>query len=168
MIESKDNPVFQECIQWLKDNKDSFSKLTDADIEAIPSDICKSVTVSTLHGCPPEEIESIASYLLTEKGLNTFVKCNPTLLGYEEARKIMDDMGYDYVAFGDFHFKDDLQFEDAVPMLTRLRHCRQQRTCLWCKNHQYLPGRCDQKRASKRRDVHVRKILMCFVLKRSA
>ena len=33
----------------------------------------------------------------------------------------MDDMGYDYVAFGDFHFKDDLQFEDAVPMLTRLQ-----------------------------------------------
>ena len=32
----------------------------------------------------------------------------------------MDDMGYDYVAFGDFHFKDDLQYEDAVPMLTRL------------------------------------------------
>ena len=29
-------------------------------------------------------------------------------------------MGYDYVAFGDFHFKDDLQYEDAVPMLTRL------------------------------------------------
>ena len=32
----------------------------------------------------------------------------------------MDDMGYDYVAFGDFHFKDDLQYEDAVPMLDRL------------------------------------------------
>ena len=29
-------------------------------------------------------------------------------------------MGYDYVAFGDFHFKDDLQYEDAVPMLKRL------------------------------------------------
>ena len=29
-------------------------------------------------------------------------------------------MGYDYVAFGDFHFKDDLQYEDAVPMLARL------------------------------------------------
>ena len=32
----------------------------------------------------------------------------------------MDKMGYDYVAFGDFHFKDDLQYEDAVPMLKRL------------------------------------------------
>ena len=121
MIEAKDHPVFKECIQWLKDNKNRFTNLTEADIDAIPSDICKSATVSTLHGCPPQEIESIASYLITEKGLNTFVKCNPTLLGYEEAREIMDSMGYDYVAFGDFHFKDDLQFEDALPMLGRLK-----------------------------------------------
>ena len=33
----------------------------------------------------------------------------------------MDSMGYDYVAFGDFHFKDDLQYSDAVPMLERLQ-----------------------------------------------
>ena len=39
--------------------------------------------VSTLHGCPPQEIERIASYLLTEKHLHTFVKCNPTILGYK-------------------------------------------------------------------------------------
>lgn len=46
-----------------------------------PPHISRSVTLSTLHGCPPEEIERIASYLITEKGLHTFVKCNPTLLG---------------------------------------------------------------------------------------
>ncbi len=120
MMEAKDHPVFKECITWLMANKDRFTHLTEADIQAIPSRICRSATVSTLHGCPPQEIESIASYLLTEKGLHTFVKCNPTLLGYEQARAIMDEMGYDYVAFGDFHFKDDLQFEDAVPMLERL------------------------------------------------
>ncbi|MBP5160326.1 MAG: FAD-dependent oxidoreductase, partial [Lachnospiraceae bacterium] len=62
----------------------------------------------------------IATYLITEKHLNTFIKCNPTLLGYEYARKTMDDMGYGYVQFGDFHFKDDLQYTDAVPMLRRL------------------------------------------------
>ena len=32
----------------------------------------------------------------------------------------MDEMGYDYMMFGDFHFKDDLQYADAVPMFTRL------------------------------------------------
>lgn len=121
MMEAKDNAVFQECIAWLKANVGRFSRVTLADIEAIPSDIVKSGTVSTLHGCPPQEIESIASYLLTEKHLHTLVKCNPTLLGYEDARRIMDQMGYDYVAFGDFHFRDDLQFEDAVPMFSRLK-----------------------------------------------
>ena len=103
------------------DNVDKFEKVTKEDIEAIPSDICNSATISTLHGCPPNEIESIANHLFKEKHLNTFIKCNPTLLGYEFARKTMDDMGYDYMVFGDFHFKDDLQYEDAIPMFKRLQ-----------------------------------------------
>lgn len=44
---------------------------------------------------------------------NTFVKCNPTLLGYEDAF-IMWEWDMIKLAFGDFHFLDDLQFEDAV------------------------------------------------------
>ena len=120
MMEAKDTVIFQECRKWLLDIADKFQNFTREDIEAIPSNVCNSATISTLHGCPPQEIESIANYLLTEKHLNTFVKCNPTLLGYDFARKTMDEMGYDYMVFGDFHFRDDLQYEDAVPMLTRL------------------------------------------------
>ncbi|MEG2436271.1 MAG: putative selenate reductase subunit YgfK, partial [Ruthenibacterium sp.] len=67
-----------------------------------------------------DEIERIATYLLTEKHLNTFIKCNPTMLGYEYARKTLDALGYDYIVFDEHHFKEDLQFEDAVPMLQRL------------------------------------------------
>ena len=120
MMNAADTAAFQECRQYLLDNLSLFQKLTKEDVEAISPCICNSVTLSTLHGCPPQEIERIATYLITEKGLNTFIKCNPTLLGYEFARETMDKMGYDYVAFGDFHFKDDLQYEDAVPMLKRL------------------------------------------------
>ena len=71
--------------------------------------------------CPPDEIERIASYLLEKKHLHTFVKCNPTILGYETARSILDSMGYDYIAFDDHHFKEDLQYADAVPMFHRLQ-----------------------------------------------
>ena len=99
---------------------DLFEHVTREDIEAIPSEICNSITLSTMHGCPPQEIENIVTYLLKEKHIHTYVKCNPTLLGYEFVRKAMDDLGYDYMAFTDFHFKDDLQYEDAVPMLKRL------------------------------------------------
>ena len=121
MKDAKDAEIFKECKAWLLANLDRFKKVTKEDVEAIQSEIINSVTVSTLHGCPPSEIEAIASYLIQEKHLHTFVKCNPTLLGYETARAILDEMGYDYIAFTDFHFKDDLQYSDAVPMLKRLQ-----------------------------------------------
>jgi len=119
--DAKDTPIWNECKNYLMDNVKKFKNINKNFIETMSGEVCTSVTVSTLHGCPPQEIESIATYLLNEKHLNTYVKCNPTLLGYETAREIMDKMGYDYVVFGDFHFKDDLQFEDAVPMLQRLQ-----------------------------------------------
>lgn len=121
MKDAKDTEIFKECKAWLLANLDRFKKVTKEDVDAIQSEIINSVTVSTLHGCPPSEIEAIASYLIQEKHLHTFVKCNPTLLGYETARAILDEMGYDYIAFTDFHFKDDLQYSDAVPMLKRLQ-----------------------------------------------
>lgn len=118
---AENTPIWKECKEFTLNNLDRFKNIDQAYVEGITPVVCTSGTLSTLHGCPPQEIERIASYLIEEKGLHTFIKCNPTLLGYEEARKIMDDMGYDYVAFGDFHFKDDLQFEDALPMLQRLQ-----------------------------------------------
>ena len=121
MKDASETEIFKECRSWLLDNLDRFDKVTGEDVEAITANICNSVTLSTLHGCPPQEIERIARYLLEEKHVHTFIKCNPTLLGYEYARNLMDSMGYDYVAFGDFHFKDDLQYSDAVPMLERLQ-----------------------------------------------
>ena len=120
MKHAQDSDIFKTCKTYLLENIERFEQVTVEDIEHISGDICNSVTISTLHGCPPQEIERIAMHLITEKGFHTFIKCNPTLLGYEYTRRTMDDMGYDYVAFGDFHFKDDLQYEDAVPMLTRL------------------------------------------------
>lgn len=113
-------PVWAECHDWLAANLDSFENFTADDLAKIPTQISNSVTLSTLHGCPAGEIESIAMHLITEKGLNTFVKCNPTMLGYDYARDALDRLGFDYIAFDDHHFTADLQFSDAVPMLHRL------------------------------------------------
>lgn len=113
--------AFADCKAWLLAHLDRFQKFRREDVEAIPATICHSVTVSTMHGCPPDEIERIARYLLKEKHLHTFVKCNPTLLGYDFVRQCMDDQGYGHLVFDDSHFKADLQYEDAVPMLKRLQ-----------------------------------------------
>ena len=117
MADASKTPIFQECIAVLKE----FFPGEVAYIDTITPHVSGSVTVSTLHGCPPDEIERIASYLLEKKHLHTFVKCNPTILGYETARSILDSMGYDYIAFDDHHFKEDLQYADAVPMFHRLQ-----------------------------------------------
>jgi putative selenate reductase len=116
MTDASETPIFQECIRVLEE---MFPK-ERAFIDSISPRISRSVTVSTLHGCPPDEIERIASYLIEKKHLHTFVKCNPTLLGYETARTILDGMGYGYVAFDEHHFQEDLQYKDAIPMFRRL------------------------------------------------
>ena len=122
MKDASGTPIFEECrkvtLEAVKQGK--LKRVTEKDVEAIPACISSSVTESTLHGCPPAEIESIATYLLTEKHLNTYVKCNPTLLGYEFARKCLDSLGFSYIAFDDHHFLEDLQWKDAVPMFSRL------------------------------------------------
>ena len=120
MIEAKDTEVFKECINWALEHVNEFKNVDEEYIKNISSNVSNSITESTLHGCPPAEIERIATYLITEKHLNTFIKCNPTLLGYEYARKRLDGLGFDYIAFDDHHFVEDLQWADAVPMLHRL------------------------------------------------
>ncbi len=116
MKDASATPIFQECKKVLKEMFPGEA----AFIDGISGQISDSATVSTLHGCPPDEIEAIASYLIREKHFHTFVKCNPTILGYRSARGILDGMGYDYIAFGEKHFNEDLQYSDAIPMFRRL------------------------------------------------
>jgi len=91
------------------------------DIE-ISNRLSDSITLSTMHGCPPDEIEKICSYLLEERRLNTSVKLNPTLLGADRVRRIVnDDLGFDDIPIPDEAFGHDLMYDDAVPMLHSLR-----------------------------------------------
>ena len=117
MKDASKTAQFIECKEVLKE----FFPEEAEFIDAISPNISRSITLSTLHGCPPDEIERIATYLISEKKVNTFVKCNPTILGYKTARSILDSMGYDYIVFDEHHFNEDLQWADAVPMFERLQ-----------------------------------------------
>ena len=120
MKDASGTDVWAECRAWAMANLDRFHNV-DADfVSSVSPHVSTSVTESTLHGCPPDEIERIATYLITEKGLNTYIKCNPTLLGYDYARERLNSLGFDYIAFDDKHFVEDLQWADAVPMFKRL------------------------------------------------
>lgn len=121
MQDAQGTPIWAECIEAAYKYLPQFKHIDKAYIDSISPNVCRSITLSTLHGCPSDEIERITTYLLETKGLNSFIKCNPTMLGYEYTRQTMDDLGFDYMVFDDHHFLEDLQFEDAVPMLQRLQ-----------------------------------------------
>ncbi len=96
-----------------------YPQVRDLDIPACVSD---TMTLSTMHGCPPQEIEQITLYLLQERRLHTSVKCNPTLLGPDRVRGIInDDLGFVDVPVPDEAFGHDLKYRDAVPMFHNLR-----------------------------------------------
>jgi putative selenate reductase len=125
--DASETEIWQHCQEYLLQQLDLFQHIDRKFVEGISPKICASITLSTLHGCPPVEIERIAKYLLEEKRLHTYVKCNPTLLGYQFARETLDKMGYEYLVFDEHHFQNDLQFDDAIPMFTRLKEYAKER-----------------------------------------
>ena len=110
-----------ECEEWALAHVDEFEHIDETYIKSISSNICNSITLSTMHGCPRHEIEGIITHLLTVKKINTYLKCNPTLLGYEFVRKTLDDMGYDYMVFDQHGFDSDLQYKEAVTLIQKMQ-----------------------------------------------
>ena len=96
-------------------------KWPEAVEQSIPSRMSDNVTLSTMHGCPPDEIGAISSYLLSDRGLHTSVKLNPTLLGPERLRPILNDrLGFDDLVIPDRVFEEDLNYGDALSLLGEL------------------------------------------------
>ncbi len=79
-----------------------------------------SATISTMHGCPAADIERIGAYLIEEKGFDTYVKLNPTLLGYDAVRDILDTTGWQRIHLTRPTFEHDLQFPAALDLIASL------------------------------------------------
>ncbi|MFB0901341.1 MAG: hypothetical protein QMA93_00595, partial [Acidimicrobiales bacterium] len=96
----------------------SWARFTDLDFNP---QISTTLTLSTFHGCPPEEIESITQHLIDEHDLDVIVKLNPTLLGYETVAGIVnDELGYSDVTVQEAAFTADLQFARGIELIEEL------------------------------------------------
>ncbi|PLX05902.1 MAG: hypothetical protein C0596_15485 [Marinilabiliales bacterium] len=125
--------ILQDNVQWFfekMNNCESELKAKISEIEDIypeiknidiPSQISDNITLSTMHGCPADEIESIASYLLSKKKLHTYVKLNPTLLGPEMLRNILNKTSNFKTNVPDIAFEHDLKYPDALNIISALQ-----------------------------------------------
>jgi putative selenate reductase len=92
--------------------------LRDLDFTTRLSD---TLTLSTFHGCPPDEIEAMVAHLMREHGLSCVVKLNPTLLGAAEVRRLMHQvLGYSELRIPDAAFEKDATWAQATAIVERL------------------------------------------------
>ena len=107
---------FERCLETVA------RRFPEARTAPVPPRMSDNVTLSTMHGCPPEEIGAIVTHLLEDRGLHTSVKLNPTLLGAAKVREILGQhLGYLDVTVPDRAFSEDLAYPDAVAMLRELK-----------------------------------------------
>lgn len=124
----------QRFLRRMRDASEDIKTVVDAVATVVPSvrdipidpHLSNLVTLSTMHGCPPAEIERIARFMLEDLGLDTWVKLNPTLLGPDLLRGILNErMGFDIVV-EDSAFDHDPKFDDAMQMVRNLSAAAQQ------------------------------------------
>lgn len=125
--------IMKDNVQWFFDQMhDSSEALAakrdevrplypDIDKINIPAQLSDNITLSTMHGCPAGEIESIANYLMEDKKLHTYVKLNPTLLGAEKLREILNKKLGFRTEVPDQAFVHDLAYKDALSIIKNLQ-----------------------------------------------
>jgi putative selenate reductase len=86
-----------------------------------PTHISDSVTLSTFHGCPADEIERICEFLLTERDLDVIVKMNPPMLGRERLEHLLYDvLGYTELVVNPKIYAAGLTFDESLGLCARL------------------------------------------------
>ncbi|OYT16140.1 MAG: putative selenate reductase subunit YgfK, partial [Bacteroidetes bacterium 4572_77] len=124
--------IMNENVQWFFDNMADCSFILAEKIKEIqniypaidklyiPNKISNNITLSTMHGCPPNEIEEISAYLIREKKLHTTVKLNPTLLGPEKLRYILNEKLAYPIEVPQEAFHHDIKYADALSIIKNL------------------------------------------------
>lgn len=83
--------------------------------------ISDSITLSTFHGCPADEIERICEFLMGEYDFNVIVKMNPPMLGKEQLEHLLHDvLGYTELTVNPVAYRTGLAFEEGVQLCRRL------------------------------------------------
>jgi putative selenate reductase len=109
-------PVIDEYRSELAKN---FPEFRDVPIR---SRITNSCTLSTMHGCPPDEIGRIAEYLLRERGFHLSVKLNPTLMGPDFVRETLGrTLNYAEIDIPDGVFEHDLKYPQAIEIIKKMK-----------------------------------------------
>lgn len=159
--------ILKDNVQWFFEKMKSCRPELEAKIAeirdlypeienlSIPDQISDNITLSTMHGCPPEEIEKIGMYLINEKKLHTVIKLNPTLLGPEKLRYILNEKLKFKTVVPEEAFRHDLKYDDALSIIRNLtNHAAHQNVDFGLKLTNTLETKNIRKRLPENEDMH--------------
>jgi putative selenate reductase len=86
-----------------------------------PKQISGTLTLSTFHGCPADEIERICEFLIADRDLDVIVKMNPPMLGRERLEHLLHEvLGYTELTVNPAAYTSGLQFDESIQLTSRL------------------------------------------------
>src|SRR6185437_10706745 len=119
----------QHFLDGMRDASASIARLRDQ----IPSkytlardlnyaaNLSRTLTLSTFHGCPANEIEKICEFLIAERDLDVIVKMNPPMLGKERLEHLLYDvLRYTELKVNPAAYTSGLLFDESLGLCRRL------------------------------------------------
>ncbi|MBI3758812.1 MAG: glutamate synthase, partial [Deltaproteobacteria bacterium] len=83
--------------------------------------LSSSITLSTFHGCPANEIEAITEFLIGECDFDVIVKMNPPTLGQETLEHLLHDvLGYTDLKVNPQAYGAAISFAESIQLTDRL------------------------------------------------
>ncbi|MBI4548958.1 MAG: 4Fe-4S dicluster domain-containing protein [Ignavibacteriae bacterium] len=111
--------------EYRKEIPSEFASYRDVQFK---TEIANSITLSTFHGTPADEIERICEFLLTEMDYHVIIKMNPPMLGRERIEGLLHEkLGYTDVEVNGKIYEVNITFQDAVDVVRRLQTVADQR-----------------------------------------
>ncbi|MCB9865621.1 MAG: glutamate synthase [Phycisphaerales bacterium] len=123
------SPAVREFIAGMLDARDVVDRLRmeiPAEHRALrdldfPTRISDTITLSTFHGCPADEIERICEHLISTYGVGVIIKMNPPMLGRDALEHLLHDvMGYTEIRVNPKAYTSGLRFDESLDIVRRL------------------------------------------------
>ncbi len=123
----------REVRDWLTTVRDASAVIADLRAQIPPefntyrdlpfkTEIGNSITLSTFHGTPADEIERICEFLMTEMDFHVIIKMNPPMLGKERLEYLLHEkLGYSEIEVNQKIYEINITFGDAVDVVRRLQ-----------------------------------------------
>ncbi len=120
MKDCSNTKLYNEILDIVHNNIYKFENISETFLRNITKKVSNSITVYLSKDSSSDEIFEMVDYLLTQKKLHTYIKCNPTVLDYSFIRHLLDEAEYFSISLDKQQFENDFEFDDIIGITKKI------------------------------------------------